>query len=405
MCHHQICIKIIILIQHKSIMGSNDHEYGRLAGRVCYKCFNEPGLENFIKRYGEGIGCDYCQSKSKSHEMSEVMKHILTRIFLEYDEPVNCMGYDGREGGYLGAETYDSYDILEQVGLDTNNQNLFEEIANNLPVDFWCDESPYQERYSDEFFSNWSSFTDLVKFRCRYMFLKHETTNQERSSDPVLLARVLDTLAKIFQECDLIKVISRGTKFYRARYFNSHDPFELTPENLCTPPKDKCKSSRMSPCGIALFYSSEDQKTAMAEVGIKVKAALATFTLKKDIPLIDLVNVPDIPSLFGESFELRDRIKFLRNFREEFCQPIKKDGREHVEYVPTQIIAEYCKYNLKYRGCPIKGFRFPSSVYPKGISYGLYISRDECGVREDDLSKTPEIILECEEEIKIICKT
>ena len=83
----------------------------------------------------------------------------------------------------------------------------------------------------------------------------------------------------------------------------------------------------------------------------------------------------------------------------------EKNGREHVEYVPTQIIAEYCKYSLKYGGFPIKGFRFPSSVYPKGISHGLYISRDECGVREDDSSKTPEIILECEEEIKIICKT
>ena len=35
---------------------------------------------------------------------------------------------------------------------------------------------------------------------------------------------------------------------------------------------------------------------------------------------------------------------FLRAFQAEVAQPVPKDGREKVEYAPTQIIADYFRW-------------------------------------------------------------
>jgi hypothetical protein len=47
------------------------------------------------------------------------------------------------------------------------------------------------------------------------------------------------------------------------------------------------------------------------------------------------------PSLFDEQRRhLRAGLSFLHDFAADLAKPIEKDGREHIEYVPTQIVTE-----------------------------------------------------------------
>ncbi len=70
----------------------------------------------------------------------------------------------------------------------------------------------------------------------------------------------------------------------------------------------------------------------------------------------------------------------------ELSKPIEKDGREHIEYVPTQIVAEYLKYKCKSidsKRKRIKGILYPSSRC-NGISCALFLRNTHCVDKTDN---------------------
>lgn len=367
--------------------------------RVCHKCFTDEGIKQYIKEHSQGVGCDYCNSNVKSHEIAEVIDYIHNCLLSEYEHPAECMGWNGKEGGYIGATTYDSYEILEEVGFETNSDELFESIASNLPTDHWCQRDPYQLRDREEATYTWANFTDLIKYKCRYMFLLHESMEKEKSLDRVLISSILDHILESFKCAELIRKLPKGTILYRARYYDQDKKFELKIEELAVPPTGITKSSRMSPAGIPMFYASDDISTSLREIKVQKgdNVAIADFVLESELQIIDLTAIPSMPSIFCEkSSHLRDQIYFLNQFLKDFIKPIEKDGREHIDYVPTQVVAEFCKYNLKINGQNIKGFKFPSSVSDRGISYCLFLSREDFGLYEREYyADKPDQIVFC----------
>lgn len=366
-----------------------------LDGKVCHKCFDDTGISDFIKAEGKLKGCDYCKSKAKSHEISEVIEHINNCICTEYEDPANSMGWDGREGGYQGASTYDSSDLLDEIGLYIENDDLRELVVDNLVHELWCHREPYQLTTDEELIYGWERFSKTVKHKCRYMFLKHEKVEQERSLDKVLVSRILDILADLFINHDMVVTLKSGKKIYRGRPIEN-DSFPMDLENLFSPPPELSKSSRMSPAGIPLLYAANEKETAIAEIGLKNSdVVICKFEVLSDIQIVDLTKVPPVPSFFSHlsSRFSRPELIFLNNFLRDFIKPITKDGREHIEYVPTQIVSEYCKYNLKHKGKPIKGFAYPSSKHQDGISYCLFVDKYEAGAKLSQYLTTPTQIL------------
>ena len=74
---------------------------------------------------------------------------------------------------------------------------------------------------------------------------------------------------------------------------------------------------------------------------------------------------------------MRSPLRFLGGFAEGLAEPIKLDGRQHIEYVPTQILTEYVRYN--HRGHKIRGLLYSSSRRPKGVNCALFCGPRECG--------------------------
>lgn len=363
--------------------------------KVCYKCFENLDLQKFIKNNSASNGCDFCRSKSKSHELSEILDFIIQCIHAEYTDPVHEMGWNGREGGYIGAETLDSYELLERVGLDTNNEELFDVILSNLPSEIWCENEPYQLREHEELNYTWKNFSNTVKYKCRYTFLQNETTQNDRTLQYDLVSNILNKLSDFFKNNDLIINLKKGTKIFRVRKFDNNDPFELTLSEICTPPENKTISSRMSPAGIPMFYGAKDLDTAIKEVGVESgkEIVYAQFKLTKDCNIIDLTKLPEVPSFFsGSDSYTRSVLKFLHDFLTDFTKPIAKDGIEHIEYVPTQILTEFCKYYFQSTNTPIDGFAYPSSVKELGISYCIFADREQCGIHTSNYIKKKQIL-------------
>jgi hypothetical protein len=71
---------------------------------------------------------------------------------------------------------------------------------------------------------------------------------------------------------------------------------------------------------------------------------VGTFVAKMLLRVVDLrkVKMPLVPSIFDpRKRPTRSAAHSLHDFAEEVCRPIARDGREHFEYVPAQVVAEY----------------------------------------------------------------
>jgi hypothetical protein len=122
----------------------------------------------------------------------------------------------------------------------------------------------------------------------------------------------------------------------------------------------------MNPAGIAYFYLAASAETAVAETlrGDPRKYLVATFRTSAAFPILDLSALPPLPSIFdaGRQYE-REALLFLRDFVRDISVPIARDGREHIDYVPSQIVSEYfAQVAVGPSGEKIRGLAWNSAV-------------------------------------------
>ena len=70
---------------------------------------------------------------------------------------------------------------------------------------------------------------------------------------------------------------------------------------------------------------------------------------------------------------------FLHGFRHDMANPVVKNGAEHYEYVPTQVVAEYFRHVFRIdEKKSIDGIKFESTRHPGGICYSLFLTTEDC---------------------------
>ena len=70
---------------------------------------------------------------------------------------------------------------------------------------------------------------------------------------------------------------------------------------------------------------------------------------------------------------IREGLLFLDRFVNDISQPVAKDGSEHVDYVPSQVICEY--FALIYTVADsrrLDGLVYPSALLPGGRNLVLF---------------------------------
>src|SRR5262245_12963994 len=90
--------------------------------------------------------------------------------------------------------------------------------------------------------------------------------------------------------------------------------------------------------------------------------SLRQFELVQSIRVVDLREVAPVPSLFDPRMRtLRAPITFLRSFVEDISTPSSPTDYQNVDYIPTQVITEYLRYELPAELGPIEGVIWRSS--------------------------------------------
>ena len=141
-----------------------------------------------------------------------------------------------------------------------------------------------------------------------------------------------------------------------------------------------------------MFYGADDEATAIAEVYEEskdetqmAKASIGAFRASRSLRIIDLSGQLSLPSLFDDADRhLREKVSLLKDFAGAIAQPIQKDGIEHIDYAPTQIVTEYFRrvFPVK-RGLSIDGIMYPSSRNHGHMCYVLFVDNEHCRDGED----------------------
>jgi len=353
---------------------------------VCGSCLEDEALQKFANTSGEGCRCDYCGTNVATRKtvlVDKLVDFMAEAISCEWCDPVQTSPVDG--GSYL-VETIDSWELFDLIGFQVSNERLMEDLLKAFADHQWCAANWQLLSPSRRWHYGWNRFQHVVKHQRRYTFW-YSRDDLEDVSHPDCLppADMLAEVDSVIGNVKLIKVLPIGTSIWRARIHSVDEIFE-TPDRFTPPPLHLANQpNRMSPAGVPMFYGADDFDTALIELldptngKTKSKASGAQFRNVVPLNLLDLTSIPSPPSYFAPGGPVRRHaIQFLSRFAKDLSQPIEKDGRQHIEYVPTQVFTEFVRFLMKTpEGGPVDGIRYSSSKNGRPCSV-IFATQEEC---------------------------
>lgn len=354
---------------------------------VCNYCFEYEEISNYIKENGfkasHNYQCPDCQSLedemyllSKDDLAKKLQKIILT--LYEHDNDLGMMHYAEK---YIceGDEVPNSYAQLEDIysvcyELFEDDTKIPEIIASN--INFRDIQQGGDDLFSDTYnevwktkcwwdnenfgLSQWQTFCENIKHRARYF-------NHDDFSVTGFLEKFKNALEKIEH--------SENLTIFRARKIHSlEEEITIKSDPSCELGKVPIKfaqNNRFSPIGISYGYFATDELTAIKEIRAKQgeQIAIGKFSITDELKLIDFrfQTMKDKVNIFNDDLDLSlyCQQRFIKDFLQDISKPIK-DNDQQLEYVPTQIMAEYI-WHLGY-----DGFLFDSSQNESGVNLVIF---------------------------------
>jgi hypothetical protein len=78
-------------------------------------------------------------------------------------------------------------------------------------------------------------------------------------------------------------------------------------------------------------------------------------------------------------------LNFLYDFVRDLGANVEPGDREHVDYVPTQVVTEWFRSAFKYEGSRIDGIYYPSAARRGGMSIVLFADRNDLRLTDDKI--------------------
>lgn len=163
--------------------------------------------------------------------------------------------------------------------------------------------------------------------------------------------------------------LKAGTMLYRARVIPD-GLRRLNTNRMGCPEKSKATAGRANPLGIPYLYLSKEEETTYYEVRAVYldRLSIGTFEIQRDLRIVDFNSKSSLFLSYNGVKSLADTVvqkKILDAISCDLSKPLRRYDTE-LEYIPTQLVCEYCKRNNA------DGICFGSSLYKGGVNYVLF---------------------------------
>jgi hypothetical protein len=324
----------------------------------CPYCFEDSGLRKRLEEIRPQFDEGNCSVHPRRKGLPmEAIAAIVDEVFRAnfnfgdvdyYDDPDDPGAHGPQRGGYLSEAVYGLTKPIDDDVLNALVKQLVEDDF-YLPQDgeepFYMDDAKYERVDAGEGGHGraWHSFC-------------HTVTHEQRFLNP----KAADLLAEIFKYIHLQRDVSRrypvyrigpkeGLRFHRARIVTDAVRNEIQTDparHLGPPPRRLGKPNRMNPSGVPALYASFDVATCVSELRPLVGAEIvaAEFELTREIAVLDTTHfaapVKELNLFAKDHIRRISQWRFMQRLMSEIAKPISPDD-EHLDYVPTQFVAEY----------------------------------------------------------------
>lgn len=178
------------------------------------------------------------------------------------------------------------------------------------------------------------------------------------------------------------KSLHVGQKLYRSR-ITPIGQKKIKCDKMGCPPKELATAGRANPIGIPYLYLSDSAKTTYFEVRAVYldQLSVGTFRIQRELELVDFIYDVNLFIAYNDgSASLKEIVikkKIIDAISEDLSKPLRRYDSE-LEYVPTQLICEYCK-----RIVGADGISFESSLHKGGRNYVLFDDSSAKCIRVD----------------------
>jgi len=357
---------------------------------ICNYCFENEEIKKYIEENGEKAKTQYqcleCRTSNKEivdemyiiskRTLAKQMQNIIFKLY-EHDNDLGMMQNaennfceDGEDPNF-----YAQLQSLEEVCFDLfGDEKLAQIISENTNLRNIADggNDCFSDIYSlvwkekcwwdnEEFgLSQWQTFCENVKHKARYF-------NHKDFSVTDFLEKFKNALTKLKHSANI--------EIYRARKINSLEE-EITIKSnpsceLGKVPINFAQNNRFSPIGISYGYFALDDITAIKEIRANEgdKIAIGKFAITDKLKLVDFRfnSIKNKVNIFKTDLDisLYCQQQFIKEFLQDISKPIK-DNDQYLEYIPTQIMAEYIWH------LDIDGFLFDSSQNKNGVNLVIF---------------------------------
>lgn len=359
-------------------------------GAVCSICVGDSALASLVDQIADLDCCSFCEKQGESiaADVEDVLSHMASQIQIAWTHPDDVLYRDKEESSGFAGPVLEISEVFEHEGVELGNERFYDFVQAAFAEWRFTPTGVYATTEGEALLFGWEDLVRTVKHRKRYFFLL-EANDRSADGAGASIPRGLELLhgiGRMIQKYGLLRDIKAGHPWYRARTDLPRNRLAEA-RDFGAPPQDKARQSRMSPAGVPMLYVSDLQEGALAEARAAKKtrdmaATVAELRVMTPMTIVDFSKLPEIPSVFDDGPEtpiIRHELGFLHGFRRDIQKKVELDGREHVEYVPTQVVCEYLRDQLPLDlGIDIHGLAWQSGRQENSLSLSLFVDSSGC---------------------------
>ena len=310
---------------------------------VCNECFADEEIRKEVENNSIDEGkCDVCGKTGKRCDLSVFVDFFVSVI-------------------QLFKKDANSEDTI--ISILERDWNIF---SNSLCAQTILNEVIHANALAISIDDKVSYIDDIINRVIVWDYIKKDV--KENSRYFVDYDRV-EAYAHIVPSSDLVE----GTLLYRARIIPEGKK-KLKRRDMGCPEMGKATAGRANPLGIPYLYLCKDEKTTYYEVRSVYldKLSIGKFRIQRDLKIVDFNSKSSLFLSFDGTNPLSDTVvkkKILEVLSHDLSKPMRRYDTE-LEYIPTQLICEYCKLNNA------DGICFGSSLHSGGVNYVLFNPED-----------------------------
>ena len=310
---------------------------------VCKECFADEEIRKEVENNSIDEGkCDVCGKTGKRCDLSVFVDFFVSVI-------------------QLFKKDANSEDTI--ISILERDWNIF---SNSLCAQTILNEVIHANALAISIDDKVSYIDDIINRVIVWDYIKKDV--KENSRYFVDYDRV-EAYAHIVPSSDLVE----GTLLYRARIIPEGKK-KLKRRDMGCPEMGKATAGRANPLGIPYLYLCKDEKTTYYEVRSVYldKLSIGKFRIQRDLKIVDFNSKSSLFLSFDGTNPLSDTVvkkKILEVLSHDLSKPMRRYDTE-LEYIPTQLICEYCKLNNA------DGICFGSSLHSGGVNYVLFNPED-----------------------------